>query len=73
MSELQRLQNNLQEILVDMEKTKKQLHGNAICAVHDYEVSRIFAQRDSILKQQLEDLNFRKLDIERQISELGVE
>ena len=52
-----------------MEKTKKQLHGTAICTIHDYEVSRVFAQRDFILKQQLEDLNFRKLDIERQIKE----
>lgn len=73
MSELQRLQDNLQEILADIKKTKKQLHGTAICNIHDYEVSRVFAQRDFILKQQLEDLNFRKLDIERQISEFEVE
>lgn len=67
---LKRLQDNLQEILSDIRLTKKQMHDITLSSVHTYDVSRVFSMCEFILHQQLDDLNLRRLDIERKIKDL---
>lgn len=70
MQSLEQLQKSLQEVKRDLKITKKQLKNPTFCSVHSMDVSKVFAGRERILREQLFDLECAKLDLERQINEL---
>lgn len=73
MLSLEQLKKSLQDVENDLQRTQEQLKSPNFYANHSQEVSMCFAARDRILKEQQQDLMLAKLDLERQIKELGDE
>lgn len=68
--EKQRINQRLAEIEHDIAITKEQIEKFEVCPVNDHQAAKVFADRERVLREQLQDLHWAKLDAERHLKEL---
>lgn len=68
--EKQKIIQRLSDIEHDIAITKEQLEKFEVSPVNDQQVIRVFADKERVLKDQLQDLYWAKLDAERHLKEL---
>ena len=69
----ERLQASLADVNADIKRMEAQMSKVVLCERHEADYAAVFVNRDKINREMLQDLQFQKLDLERQLRELEEE